>query len=72
MGVLPEYQGRGFDALFHRKAILNGREKGIYSSELSWVLESNTNMIRVAERLGAEREKTYRMYIMHGLSTHFE
>lgn len=69
MGVLPEYQGKGFDALFHRLAIINGREKGIYSSELSWVLESNTNMIRVAERLGAEREKTYRMYKLDGLYT---
>ncbi|MDZ7690097.1 MAG: hypothetical protein U5K69_02895 [Balneolaceae bacterium] len=71
MGVLPEYQGKGFDALFHRLAIINGREKGIYSSELSWVLESNTNMIRVAERLGAEREKTYRMYKLDGLYTRF-
>ncbi|MFH5831529.1 GNAT family N-acetyltransferase [Halalkalibaculum sp. DA3122] len=71
MGVLPEYQGKGFDALFHRLAILNGREKGIYSSELSWVLETNTNMVRVAERLGAEREKTYRMYKMDGLNSRF-
>ncbi len=72
MGVLPEYQGKGFDALFHRLAILNGREKGIYSSELSWVLETNTNMIRVAERLGAEKEKTYRMYKKDGLDSGFK
>lgn len=64
MGVLPEYQGKGFDALFHRQSILSGKKKGIYSSELSWVLETNTNMIRVAERIGAYREKTYRMYRM--------
>lgn len=62
MGVLPQYRGKGIDALLHRKAIVNGRKNGIYSSELSWVLESNTNMIRVAERLGAHKEKTYRMY----------
>jgi len=62
MGVLPEYQGRGIDALMHKKAIDNGYEKGFHSSELGWVLETNTNMIRVAERLGAHREKTYRMY----------
>ena len=62
MGVLPEYQGKGIDALLHKEAILNGREVGYKSSELSWVLETNTNMIRVAERLGAKIEKTYRMY----------
>ncbi|MDR8393196.1 GNAT family N-acetyltransferase [Aliifodinibius sp. S!AR15-10] len=71
MGVLPEYQGKGFDALFHRLAIVNGREKGIYSSELSWVLETNTNMVRVAERLGAEKEKTYRMYKMSDFDSRF-
>ncbi len=62
MGVMPQYQGKGIDALLHKEAILNGREVGYKSSELSWVLETNTNMIRVAERLGAKIEKTYRMY----------
>lgn len=62
MGVMPEYQGKGIDALLHKEAILNGRQVGYKSSELSWVLETNTNMIRVAERLGAKIEKTYRMY----------
>ncbi|MDZ7658500.1 GNAT family N-acetyltransferase [Fodinibius sp.] len=62
MGVIPEYQGRGIDALLHKEAIINGREVGYNSSELSWVLESNKNMIRVAEKLGANIEKTYRMY----------
>lgn len=62
MGVLPEYRGKGIDAMLHKQAIDNGKEYGYYSSELSWVLESNKNMIRVAERLGARIEKTYRMY----------
>lgn len=62
MGVMPEYQGKGIDALLHKEAILNGREQGYKSSELSWVLETNTNMMRVAERIGARIEKTYRMY----------
>ncbi|WP_445666429.1 GNAT family N-acetyltransferase [Fodinibius sp. AD559] len=62
MGVIPEYQGKGIDALLHKEAIINGREVGYNSSELSWVLESNKNMIRVAEKLGASIEKTYRMY----------
>ncbi|HEX6982590.1 MAG TPA: GNAT family N-acetyltransferase [Balneolaceae bacterium] len=62
MGVLPEYQGKGIDALLHKEAIINGREAGYNSSELSWVLESNKGMIRVAEKLGAHIEKVYRMY----------
>lgn len=62
MGVVPEYQGKGIDALLHKETILNGRQEGYKSSELSWVLETNTNMMRVAERIGAKIEKTYRMY----------
>jgi GNAT superfamily N-acetyltransferase len=62
MGVLPEYQGKGIDSLLHLEAIENGIENGMQSSELGWVLESNKNMIHVAERLGAHIEKTYRMY----------
>ncbi|MGM0545965.1 MAG: GNAT family N-acetyltransferase [Bacteroidota bacterium] len=62
MGVIPKYQGKGIDALLHKEAIINGKEEGYRSSELSWVLESNKNMIRVAEKIGADIEKTYRMY----------
>ena len=62
MGVLPKYRGKGIDALLHKEVIVNGREDGYYSSELSWVLESNEGMIRVAEKLGARIEKKYRMY----------
>lgn len=62
MGVIPEYQGKGIDALLHKETIINGKQEGYKSSELSWVLESNTGMIRVAEKIGAKIEKTYRMY----------
>ncbi|MGN8226380.1 GNAT family N-acetyltransferase [Gracilimonas sp. BCB1] len=63
MGVLPEWQGRGIDALLHQRSIQNGlKTEGKTISELSWVLESNPEMIRVAERIGATLDKTYRMY----------
>jgi GNAT superfamily N-acetyltransferase len=62
MGVDPEFQGKGIDAVLHKEAIVNGLEKGYVSSELGWVLENNTNMIRVAERAGASVEKRYRIY----------
>lgn len=64
MGVLPKHRGKGIDALLHKKAIVNGLETGFYSSELSWILETNTTMQHVAERLGAFIEKKYRMYSM--------
>jgi len=62
MGVLPEYRGRGIDALLHQRAIDNGLKVGYQASELSWILESNTEMIRVAEKIGGSRTKTYRFY----------
>jgi GNAT superfamily N-acetyltransferase len=62
MGVRPKYQGKGIDALLHKEAISNGLENGFVSAELSWILETNTEMIRVAERIGGHVEKTYRMY----------
>lgn len=62
MGVLPEYQGRGIDALMHREAIINGLKKGYTSSELSWVLKNNLDMVRTAEKIGGSVEKVYRMY----------
>ncbi|HKI46166.1 MAG TPA: GNAT family N-acetyltransferase [Balneolales bacterium] len=62
MGVIPEYQGKGIDALLHKEAIQNGLSRNFRKSELSWVLESNVDMIRVAERIGGTVEKRYRMY----------
>jgi len=62
LGVLPEYRGKGIDALLTQKAIEKGLLKGIHESELSWVLGTNTEMIRLAERIGGSLDKTYRMY----------
>lgn len=62
MGVLPEYHGRGIDVLLHREAIENGLKRGVYSSEVGWILEDNIHMIRVAEKMGGTLDKRYRMY----------
>lgn len=62
MGVLPEYRGRGLDAVVTQAAIDKALARGIDTSELSWVLADNIGMQRVAERLGARVDKTYRMY----------
>lgn len=62
MGVLPEYRGRGIDAVLHQHEIEKGLKKGYFSSELGWVLENNVDMVRVAERIGSHSKKVYRMY----------
>jgi len=62
MGVIPEYQGKGIDALLHRESIENGLIHNFYSSEIGWILESNVQMNRVAEKIGGDPDKRYRMY----------
>ena len=45
------------------KAIIDHAfEFGIFSCEMSWVLESNEMMCRAAKSLGAHVTKTYRLY----------
>ncbi|NCQ11595.1 MAG: hypothetical protein GW809_05525 [Bacteroidetes bacterium] len=62
MGIIPEYHGKGIDVMMHKEAIVNGIRKGYSSAELGWVLESNMNMVRLAERMGAVLDKKYRIY----------
>lgn len=63
MGVLPEYQGKGIDALLHLRSINKGLESGHKTvSEMSWILETNKDMISVAKRMGGTHDKSYRMY----------
>jgi len=62
MGVIPEYQGRGIDAVLVRQSIINGLNRGFNASEVGWLLETNTGILRVVERVGGLREKAYRLY----------
>jgi len=64
MGVIPEYQRIGIDALFYYKTWKNAVKKGYVKDEMSWVVESNKMMRRSAEMLGGEIYKTYRLYEM--------
>lgn len=61
-GVLPEYHATGVDILMHHEAIVNAYSKIYDNAEMSWVLENNVSMIRLAERAGGFIEKRYRMY----------
>jgi hypothetical protein len=62
MGVLPEYRALGIDALFYVETARRSFAKGYVRCEMSWILESNTMMNRIIERLGGEIYRTYRLY----------
>jgi len=64
MGVVKEYHGRGIDTVFYTRnfQIANEHKKmNIENAEMSWILETNTMMNRIATNLGGWVHKTYRI-----------
>lgn len=61
-GVVRDYQHRGIEAGLISRVFENGLKKGYRTGELSWVLENNVMMNRLAEAVGAKVYKTYRVY----------
>ena len=62
LGVIPEYRGRGVDAIMYLELIKGALARGYKWAELSWTLENNDMVNRSMELLGATVYKTYRMY----------
>jgi GNAT superfamily N-acetyltransferase len=62
LGILPEYRGRGVDAMLWHWLWSRGLQHGFRWGEASWILEDNTPMRNAAERMGFEHYKTYRLY----------
>jgi len=62
LGVMPEYRGRGIDALIYREIMEKAKEKGIRYGEASWVLEDNAMMTRAAQVMNGKPYKRYRVY----------
>ncbi len=61
MGVHPEYRNTGIAALFYYESMVRG--KGRYTGgELSWVEETNHELIKSLKVLGGTKYKTYRIY----------
>ncbi|MCE9582404.1 MAG: N-acetyltransferase [Planctomycetes bacterium] len=62
MGIVPEFQKRGIDAIFYIETMQAGLKAGFDSCEMSWILEDNNAMNTTVEAFGAKRSKVYRIY----------
>ena len=62
LGVIPEFQKKGFDSVLYWEIVHNAAKIGIYLGEASWVLEDNDMMNRGLEVMNASRYKTYRIW----------
>lgn len=64
LGIIPEYQKRGLDALLYYEITKRAEKIGILKGEASWILEDNAMMTRGAEAMNGEVYKKYRVYEM--------
>jgi hypothetical protein len=64
LGIIPEFQKKGLDAVFYYEILKRAEAKGILLGEASWILEDNEMMNRGAELMKGERYKEYRIYNM--------
>lgn len=62
MGILPEYQGHGVGCLLLRESYANGMAAGYLTGEITWILGSNKGMNELAQFLGGQQQKAYRLY----------
>ena len=66
MGVVSAYQGSALGAGLAMMAIeeihRRGKARGLKTVELGWILEQNTAMRRMIERIGGAKVKTYRIF----------
>ncbi len=62
LGALPEWRGKGVDALLYRGIWEAGYAKGFRWAEAGWILEDNFAMRNGLVRMGFEVYKTYRLY----------
>lgn len=62
LGVLREHQMTGAAAVLFYETGKRGVELGYHRGEAGWVLEDNHSMVRAAQMMNGERQKTYRIY----------
>jgi len=64
LGIIPEYQKRGLDAVLYYDIVRRAAKINIFLGEASWVLEDNDMMNRGAELMNGHIYKKYRIYEM--------
>jgi GNAT superfamily N-acetyltransferase len=62
LGIIPEYQKKGIDAVIYWELLNNAAKLGIYTGEASWILEDNEMMNNAILNMGGELYKRYRIY----------
>lgn len=62
MGILPEYQKLGGNAILYREVVRTMSELGFSSAELVQISEKTELMLKDVEILGGEISKVHRMY----------
>jgi len=62
LGIIPEFQKKGLDAVFYWEIVHRAAKLGIKLGEASWVLEDNDMMNRGLDVMNAERYKKYRIW----------
>ncbi len=62
LGVHPDYQNKGIDAIFTYETYKTGVELGFFGAEFSWILEDNFALRNMLEAWGTEMYRTYRVY----------
>lgn len=62
LGIIPEHQKKGLDAVFYWEIVNRAADIGITLGEASWILEDNEMMNRGAAVMNGEIYKKYRIY----------
>lgn len=62
LGVLPEFRGKGLDAVLYHWIWTRAAEHGMSWGEAGWLLEDNPAIIAGMTKMGFTRYKTYRMF----------
>ena len=62
LGIIPEHQKKGLDAVFYWEIVNRAHDVGIDLGEASWILEDNDMMNRGAQVLDGTIYKKYRVW----------
>ena len=62
LGIIPEHQKKGLDAVFYWEIVNRAHAVGIDLGEASWILEDNDMMNRGAVVMGGDAYKKYRIW----------